>query len=98
MTGTIATCVVLIVACSVALGVVLTLHFTRASRDRYWQSRAKQLADHFAEQQFRAAGLAESIALAKSRVLAERRIKSSKGAASASCSGYIEAEWIGRKG
>jgi hypothetical protein len=68
----IAICLFVIACCLVALAVVLAVHFTQARRDAYWQVRAERLADHLAEQQFRAAGVAQAITLAKARVISSR--------------------------
>jgi len=81
----IAICLTLIAACLLALAVVLAVHFTQARRDAYWQVRTERLADHLAEKQFRAAGVAQAITLAKARVI------SSRGRDRASASGSIEA-------
>lgn len=91
----IAICLTIIISCLLALAVVLTLHFTRVSRDAYWRHRAHRLASVMAERQFRLAGLQEKIARA-------RAVISSNGSNRAVCSGTIDpqaeldaAEWTG---
>lgn len=83
-------CLTIIGLCLAALAVTLTVHYTTARRDAYWQGRAERLADILAEKQFRELGAVERLNQIKRELVATPI--SSQGKDRASAVGSIEVE------